>query len=190
MSKELFLVSPIPPSVNHYLAYRCIVKNGRPMAMSYKTSEATKYQKEFIQYVKEEVKKQNWELVPNKTQHFYIDTVFYFNRTDDDPNNYFKLPLDSITETGLIWIDDNVTCERVQAIYYDNKNPRVEMHIYPVDYIGIFSNQDKLNEFENRCKNCSRYSRNCSILRKAIEGRIQEEIVEGACNKFKEKKEN
>ena len=30
-------------SVNHYLAYRAIMKNGRPMATSYKTTEAKKY---------------------------------------------------------------------------------------------------------------------------------------------------
>ena len=31
-------------SVNHYLAYRAIMKNGKSMAMSYKTQEAKKFQ--------------------------------------------------------------------------------------------------------------------------------------------------
>ena len=35
-------------SVNHYLAYRAIVKNGKPMAMSYKTQDAKKFQKELL----------------------------------------------------------------------------------------------------------------------------------------------
>ena len=35
-------------SVNHYLAYRTIMKNGKPMAMSYKTKEAKKFQEKFI----------------------------------------------------------------------------------------------------------------------------------------------
>ena len=43
-------------SVNHYLAYRAIIKNGKPMAMSYKTQEAKKFQKDFTDYVKEQAK--------------------------------------------------------------------------------------------------------------------------------------
>lgn len=189
-NKKLFLVSPIPPSVNHYLAYRVINKNGKPMAMSYKTSEATKYQKDFKEYVKQEVTKQGWNLIPNKEQHFYIDAVFYFDRTDRDCNNYFKCSLDAITDTGLIWIDDNVTCERVQRVYYDSKNPRIEFTIYPVDYIGVFDNEKDKQIFESKCQTCSRYKRNCSILKKAIEGRIQDDITDNVCLKYKEIKEN
>ena len=155
------------------------------MAMSYKTSEAIKYQKDFAKYVKDEVKKQGYTLKPNKNQHFYIDTVFYFDRTDRDPNNYFKCMLDAITDTGLIWVDDNVTCERVQRIYYDAKNPRIELDIYPCSYIGIFDNISQLDTFESNCVGCKRYKRNCSILQKAKEGRIQEEIVNLKCEKYK-----
>lgn len=184
---SLKLISPLPPSVNHYLAYRAIIKNGKPMAMSYKTKEATNYQKNFCKYVIDEVKKQNFNIIPNKTQHFYIDAVFYFDRIDKDPNNYWKCLLDAITDTELIWIDDNVTCERVQRIYYDSDNPRIELNIYPVNYIGIFDNATQLKEFENRCVNCQKYKRNCSILKKAKEGRIQNDIVDNKCLKYKEK---
>lgn len=182
--QKLKLVSPIPPSVNHYLAYKAIVKNGKPMAMSYKTSAATKYQKDFMKYVVSEVEKQNYNLKPDKKQHFYVDAVFYFDRIDKDPNNYWKCMLDAITDTGLIWVDDNVTCERVQRIYYDSKNPRVELDVYPVDYIGVFNNATQLENFETNCIGCKRYKRNCSILQKAKEGRIQEEIHELECSKF------
>ena len=176
-------------SVNHYIAYRTIMKNGKPMAMSYKTKEAKDFQKRFEQYIKEQVKIQNWDVPVNPAQHFYVDAVFYFPRLDMDANNYFKVQLDSLTETGLIWVDDNVVCERVQRIYYDSSNPRIEFTIYPVDYIGIFDNQEQLNEFEDKCKTCSRYKRNCSILKKAKEGRIQEEIQDLHCSKYKEVKE-
>ncbi len=154
------------------------------MAMSYKTSEATKYQKKFSQYVKEQVKKQNYTLKPNKTQHFYIDTIFYFDRVDRDPNNYFKCMLDAITDTGLVWIDDNVTCERVQKIYYDSANPRIELEIYPVDYIGVFDDRSQLAKFETNCIGCKRYKRNCSILQKAKEGKIQEDFQDLKCKKY------
>lgn len=183
--RDLYLISPIPPSVNHYLSYRAIIKNGKPMAMSYKTTEATKYQKNFAEYVKQEINVQGWDLTPNKEQHFYVDCVFYFDRTDRDCNNYFKCMLDAITDTQSIWIDDNVVCERVNRIYYDSKNPRIELHIYPVDYIGIFDNISQLEKFETNCIGCSRYKRNCNILQKAKEGHVQEDIVNFTCLKRK-----
>ena len=188
MVKQILkLTSPIPLSVNHYLGTRAILKNGKPMAMVYETGEAKKYKKEFIKYIHEQIKEQDWNLPVTKTQHFYCDCVFYFDRIDKDCNNYFKLLLDSITESEAIWADDNVVCERVNRIYYDSSNPRIELEIYPVDYIGIFDNQEQLNNFEDKCKTCKRYSRNCSILQKAKDGRIQEDIYDLICNKYKEK---
>ena len=142
------------------------MKNGKPMAMSYKTPEAVKYQKDFKEYVIQEVKKQGYNLKPDPLQHFYIDAV---------------------------WVDDNVTCERVQRIYYDSENPRIELTIRPVNYIGVFDDAPQLEEFKSRCIGCKRYKRNCSLLKKAIEGRIQPEIHDGECDKYtpdvKEKKE-
>jgi len=181
----LKLISQIPVSINHYLKPRPFIAHGKPMVTMYETAEAKKYKKEFIKYIKEQVKIQRWDLTPNKTQHFYIDCVFYFDRIDKDANNYFKLLLDSITETQLIWIDDNTTCERVNGIYYDSKNPHIDVTIYPVDYIGIFPTVNQLEEFKSNCIGCKRYKNNCSILNKAIEGRIQEEIVDLVCSKFK-----
>lgn len=175
-------------SVNHYLAYRAIIKNGKPMAMSYKTKEAKDFQKKFENHIREQVKKQNWNLEVDPAQHFYVDAVFYFPRLDMDANNYFKTSLDSITETGLIWADDNVVCERVQRIYYDSENPRIELTIYPVDYIGIFNTYKDMEMFEEKCTTCLRYKRNCSILKKAKEGRIQADIVDFDCMKYKQSK--
>lgn len=188
----LNLTSPIPVSVNHYIKPRSFItwKGNTPIAnvTMYETADAKTYKKKFKKYVEEQVKLQNYSSIPNKTQHFYVDCVFYFERTDQDPNNYFKLPLDAITETQLIWLDDNTTCERVHSIYYDSKNPRIEISIKPVDYIGIFQSVDHLNKFKCKCETCTRSKRNCSILNKAIEGRIQEEIDEGICEKYKIKK--
>ena len=86
-------------------------------------------------------------------------------------------------------MDDNVACFRPNRIYYDSSNPRIELTIYPVYYIGIFDNQEQLDEFENKCKTCSRYARNCSIFKKAKEGRVQEEIQKLECNKYKKLKD-
>lgn len=156
--------------------------------MSYKTSEASDYRKNFADYVSEEVERQGWDLEPNSTQHFYVDTVFYFNRIDMDCNNYFKVMLDAITDTQKIWLDDNVVCERVQRIYYDSANPHVELTIHPVEYIGVFDNASQLEEFESNCVGCTRYANNCSILSKAKQGRAQKEITCGVCNAYKQRK--
>ena len=125
-------------SVNHYLAYRAIVKNGKPMAMSYKTQDAKKFQKEFTEYVKEQAKIQNWITDPNPMQHYYVDAVFYFPRIDMDTNNYWKVAFDAITDSGVVWVDDNMACERVQRVLYDSENPRIEYTIYKTDFCGVF----------------------------------------------------
>lgn len=164
------------------------MKNGKPRAMSYKTKEATKYRSDFADYVRKEIEKQKWTLPVNKTQHFYVDTVFYFPSTNLDGNNYFKVMLDAITDTRLIWEDDCCVCERVQAIYYDSENPRVELTIKPVDYIGVFDNASQLEDFLSVCIGCTRYTRNCSILRQAKEGRIQQDVSDHICKKYKPKK--
>ena len=187
---KLHLTTPLPPSVNHYLGTKIINKNGRPMSILYETNEARKYKKQFKKYIEEQVKIQEWESSLDKAQHYYCDCVFYFDRIDKDPNNYFKCSLDAITETQLVWADDNTVCERVNRILYDSSNPRIEFDIYPVEYIGIFDNIESLSKFEDKCEKCIRYNRNCSILRKAKEGRIQVEITNLQCSKYKEKKEN
>jgi len=182
----LKLVSPIPPSVNHYLAYRAIMKNGKPMAMSYKTADAVKYQKNFTQYVKEQAKLQNWIMSENKFQHYYMDCKFFFPRIDMDANNYFKCMADSISESNSVWIDDVQLCERVQSINYTSDNPRIELEIRQVDYIGIFNDISQLDDFKSNCIQCKRYKDGkCSIFVKACEGRIQEEIVDLVCIKHK-----
>lgn len=185
--QELKLISPIGVSVNHYLGWRGIIKNGKPMAVSYKKPEAVKYQKKFAEYVKQEVEKQHWIKSDNKFQHYYMDCVFYFDRIGKDANNVFKCLADAITDSGAVWIDDTQLCERVQGIYYDTDNPRIEISITPVSYIGVFNDASQLEKFEANCIGCKRYERNCSVLRKAKEGRIQEDIVNGECKKFSPK---
>lgn len=185
---DLFLTSVIPPSVNHYLSYRAIIRGGKPLAVSYKPKEVVEYRKSFSKYVEEEVGKQGFDYEHDGIHHIYADAVFYMPRMDMDANNYWKVLLDAITDTQLVWKDDNVVCERVKRIYYDSENPRVELHIHPTEYIGIFESEDEYCAFIEKCKHCSRYKRNCSVLRKAKEGRIQEDIKGKECIKYKEQK--
>ena len=187
MGNVLRLVSAVPPSVNHYLAYRGVMRGGKPMAMSYVTKQALDYKKNFAEYVEQEIIRQGWDVEPTKHLHFYVDATFYFARVDQDANNYFKVLLDAITDTKKIWLDDNVVCERVQRILYDNVSPRIELTIHPIGYIGIFDDVSQYDKFISRCVGCVRYERNCSILKKAYEGRIQDDVAQNMCNKYKAK---
>lgn len=174
-------------SVNHYLGHRAIMKNGKPMSVNYTTKESKKFLSEFAEYVRQQVKEQGWETDLNPFQHYYVDTVFYFPRLDMDTNNYWKVSFDAITNTQLVWADDNLACERVMGVFYDSNNPRIEYTIYKTDFIGIFKDKETLDEFESKCAPC-RWYKACSILRKAKEGRVQEEIVDGVCFKYVKKK--
>lgn len=180
----LKLTSPIPPSVNHYLGYRCVIKSNRPMVMPYKTAEAKQYQRNFTQYVKREVKAQGWVKSTNKSQHYYMDCVYYFNRVDMDANNYFKCMADAITDSKSVWNDDTQLCERVQGIFYDNVNPRIEITITEVDYIGVLQNEKELDLLDTQCNTCNRNIEKCKVRKAALEGRVHCDIRAGVCPKY------
>jgi crossover junction endodeoxyribonuclease RusA len=195
---DLKLTSKIPPSVNHYLGYRAIPKKKKDektgkwktvhIVVAYHTKEAKEFIEYFTKYAKEQVEKQNWEIEQTRDIHHYADCVYYFPRTNMDDQNYPKVSSDCLN--GIAYIDDSKVLFRTNRIYYDSVNPRVEIKIHAVDYRGIFNSQEHLDQFEDKCKTCKRYSRNCSILRKAKEGRIQEEIDDQfVCSKYQYKKE-
>lgn len=186
MRQELKLMITDFISVNHYLAHRAFMKGKTPMVSCYKTQKAKEFQKKFADYVIEEAKLQGWVTDNNPFQHYYVDTVYVFPRIDMDTNNYWKVAFDAITDSGVIWVDDNMACERVMKVMYDSDNPRIEYTIYKTDFIGIFDNEEDYNRFTDKCKTCRKHNRNCSILKKAIEGRIQPEIENNICSKYKE----
>lgn len=185
MGKQVLnLVSPIPPSVNHYLGWRCIVKNNRPLAVCYTTPEAQRYQRLFVKYVKAEVQKQGWVKSKNKYQHYYMDCVYYFDRVDKDANNYFKCMADAITKSKAVWIDDTQLCERVQGIFYDATQPRVEITITEVGYFGVLRNADELRKLDIQCHSCARDLAKCKVRKTALEGRTCSGVIEGICPKY------
>lgn len=184
--QELKLTSPMPVSVNHYIKPRAFIVHGKPQISLYETAEAKEFKNEFIRYVKEQVKVQDFHPSTNKFQHYYVECNFYFPRTHMDANNHWKILLDAITESGAVWLDDSQVCERVNKILYDAKNPRIEMRIFPVTYVGIFPDQESADQFRQKCTGCNRYRNGrCSILLKAFECRVQEEITGLTCTKYK-----
>lgn len=183
---HLLLFSPIPISVNHYMKPRGYIINikGKPTSQvsMYETAEAKYFKYMFSEYVKQEVKKQKWNIEPTKTRHHYMDCVFYFPRIDMDEQNYYKILCDSIN--NIAYYDDHFILTIPKRIYYDSENPRIEIDLHMTEYIGIFDNEDKLTDFRGKCVNCKRFDKNCSVLNKGIEGRIQEEIVKNENNEF------
>ena len=98
MQQNLYLTSPIPCSVNHYMKPRPFLMNGKPQVTMYETADAKEYKRNFISYVRTAAKEQGFIMSDNKFRHYYVDCTFYFPRVDMDANNYWKLLFDAITE--------------------------------------------------------------------------------------------
>lgn len=149
----------------------------------YLKKEGKEYKKRMIKYIAEEVLKQNWDKVEGRF--LYMDEVIFSNRKGRDSDNLKKLQQDCITESGVVWEDDSWCLPRTQRLLIDKNQPRIELIITPCDFVGIFDNEHQLKQFKEQCENCKRYKNNCSILKNAIEGRIQEKINNLECSSFK-----
>lgn len=150
----------------------------------YLKREGKDYKERMIEYIKKEAKKQGWSKVMGKF--LYMDEVIYMNQKGRDPDNLKKLQQDCITESGVVWEDDSWCLPRTNRVFIDKFNPRIEIVITPCDFIGIFDDNVCLQKFKRQCVECRRYKNNCSILRQALESRIQPEIVDFECSEFKQ----
>jgi Holliday junction resolvase RusA-like endonuclease len=141
----------------------------------YETKESKDFKKRFQAYLKREVSKQKWDMSITANGHWYLDCIFYQARTNQDNNNYYKILCDSLT--GIVIEDDKNILVRTQRVMYDSKQPRFVAVLKPVEYTGIFKDQEQYGQFlEHNCFNCKKDSEKCTLLRKAKEGRIQQEI--------------
>jgi Holliday junction resolvase RusA-like endonuclease len=184
---HLKLILPLPTSINdlysnHY-SWNPKTKSRVPTGAKVLSKEGERV-KELIQVAaREQLAEQEWDYDYTYENYLFMDAIIYFNRTGRDDNNIYKLNNDALEK--IVYDNDSRVLTRTQRIYYDKDNPRIELTFSKTDYIGIFDNQDHLNSFEDNCKKCKRYKNNCSILKKAKEGRIQEKIVEFVCSSFK-----
>lgn len=163
--------------------------HGKPTVVSYQTKDAKVYKESLKKIVETAVRESGFVPDSSVYRHYYVDCVYYFARIDQDSSNYDKCLLDAISETGLVWRDDNVALVRTQGVYYDKENPRIEIEIHPVEYIGVFENMESYDAFVRQCSVCKRGNRSCSVLRSAVEGRISGDIEHGVCRKFALKKQ-
>jgi Holliday junction resolvase RusA-like endonuclease len=189
---RLNLTLPLPTSINklyiNQMGWNPKTKSRMATGKRILSKEGEKTKKSIIEDATDQLKGQNWSYDFTVDNYIYMDTIIYFNRKGRDDNNIYKLLCDALEK--VVYENDSRVLIRTQRILYDTESPRVEVEFTPVEYRGIFKNEIHMNEFEGNCKKCKRYKRNCSILKKAKEGRIQEEIKEDdgelACSKFNE----
>jgi Holliday junction resolvase RusA-like endonuclease len=180
LSKELKLnlTLPLPTSINklyiNQMSWNPKSKTRISTGKRILSKDGEKTKKQIINKAKDQLQGQNWSYDFTLDNYIYMDTIIYFNRKGRDDNNIYKLLCDALEK--VVYENDSRVLIRTQRILYDTNNPRVEVTFTPVEYRGIFPTEIHMNEFENKCKGCKRYARNCSILNKAKEGRIQEDI--------------
>ncbi|WP_244980346.1 RusA family crossover junction endodeoxyribonuclease [Bacillus wiedmannii] len=175
MSRFIINYDDLPISVNNYLKPSAKIVNGKALIHMYESKEAKDFKKRFGAYLKREVTKQKWEKAHTAEGHWYLDCVFVQSRTNQDNNNMYKILCDALT--GIVIEDDKNILVRTQKVLYDAKNPRFYAVLRPVEYTGIFNNEEHYAQFfEGNCATCKKNHEKCTILRKAREGRLQDEI--------------
>lgn len=170
----------LPLSVNQYLKPSARIVGGKPLAYLYESKESKDWKKRFVAYLKREAVKQKWDKSITSKGHWYLDCIFVQARTNQDNNNYYKLLCDALTESEIIEDDKNILV-RTQRVMYDSKNPHFYAVLKPVEYMGIFNNEE---EYEQFVKDSGLNPDKSAVLKKAREGRVQEQIVRGSDGKL------
>lgn len=171
----LKFTSPLPPSTNEYLGKRVAYAGGKPYVQVYKTKKAMDYENYMVKTLKRCSVEQGWEK-PKKNEYINMRLIYYMNKLGRDIDNTYKLLQDALKNAGLIIDDDKVIPIPID-IFIDKDNPRIEVELEVSDKQGIFKNKGQAGKFIwSNCVDCKRYEKNCSILKKAFENRIQKEI--------------
>jgi Holliday junction resolvase RusA-like endonuclease len=183
---ELRLTLPLPTSINdlyiNQYTWNPKTKSRVPTGKRIMSKEGEEVKEQIQIQAREQLIGQEWDYEYTKDHFLYMDSFIFFNRQGRDDNNIYKLNNDALEK--IVYDNDSRVLTRTQRILYEKDNPRVELVFTPVEFVGIFDDEEAYRLFEETCKGCKRYKRNCSILKAAIEGRIQEEIKNNTCSKF------
>lgn len=178
--KKLVLTSPLPPSVNNYLNYRVARRGKKRFVQTYPSEETKVYKNFFVDYVKDQIREQNWSK-PENGKLVYIKMTFFLDRKRKDPNNFLKVLFDSLTEAG-VYADDDIALPLVPRLYIDKQNPRIEIEIYKSNAIGIFDDKEDYQLFiQNNCNMCKKKTESCSILKNLLDNRLVEDVEYRTC---------
>jgi len=170
MADVLKLILDIPISIN-------ALYGRNKFGSVYMKKEGKLYKEKMDKVVKQSVEEQCWvKTLPN--EFIYMDEIVYMNCKGRDSDNLKKLTQDVITESNVVWEDDTYCLPRTHRIFIDSENPRIELEISRTGFIGIFESKEVYDTFLlSNCNECKRGKKgNCSILAKALDNRIQEEI--------------
>ncbi|MBD1379050.1 RusA family crossover junction endodeoxyribonuclease [Metabacillus arenae] len=189
---QIEMTLPLPTSINklyiNQFGWNPKTKTRMPTGKRIMSKDGVKVKNEIQNEAIKQLTNQEWDYEWTKENYIYQDCYIYMNRLGRDDNNLFKLLNDSLEK--IVYDNDSRVLTRTQRILIDSENPRIILHISQTPHRGIFDDENKIYIFEENCKTCKRYLRNCSILKKAKEGRVQSEIneVDGefVCSKYSE----
>lgn len=185
---QLNLVLPLPPSVNKYLGYKIVWVGNRPVVQVYKTKVAKEYESYIKKQVTREIKKQNWSCT-DKKNYIEVELTYYLNKKRKDSHNLEKVLFDSLMVAGA-YPDDDILLPYTRNIYIDKNHPRVEVILRKSDKKGIFDNEKHFQIFKDlNCDICkkSKYKRDCGILTRALDNRLEIEEIDIKNNKCHKK---
>lgn len=191
---ELKLTLPVPVSINklyiNEYRFNPVTRRREPTGARILSKEGEKSKQAIQEAAKEQLKDQSWdyEWTEDKNNFLYQDAIIYFSRRGRDDNNVYKLLNDSLE--GIVYDNDSRVLVRTQKILFDKDNPRMELTLVPVDYVGIFNSEDEYIEFESNCQSCTRFRNGrCSILSDSYNGTVREEVDLNSyeCSEYKKK---
>lgn len=188
---KLQLVLPIPTSINklyvNKYSFNPKTRRNEPTGARVLSNEGAKCKKLIQDKTMDQILYQNWDYNWTKTNYVYQDAIIFFGRKGRDDGNIYKLLNDALEK--IAYENDSRVLIRTQRIVYDSKNPRLELTITPVDFVGIFDGNEEAKTFEEKCKTCTRYLEGrCSILVDSLDSYVREEIGSidnPECTKFK-----
>lgn len=181
---------PVPPSVNKAYDMKILYYGRKATASRFLTNEAVKFKERASNIIKKEMKKNNITfLTNNKYDYLELNMDIFMNRKHRDSDNLLKLVQDSIVKSGAIPDDSNILV-KMNGLYIDAKNPRIEIELKLLNKIGIFENIEQKKEFEiKNCHKCKKnyYKKPCGKYKKIINNYINDivDLQKMECLKIK-----
>ncbi|MFQ3843367.1 hypothetical protein AABD41_01810 [Staphylococcus pseudoxylosus] len=194
MSKQCRLSLPLPTSLNKLYVQQ--YSGGRFTGKKILSKVGKENREDIMINVERQMSMPmniEWDFEYTKNNYIYMDIIAYVTRVNVDLDNTLKTLNDSIEASGLVFDNDKKVVPRFDRVYIDPSNPRVELTFKQTGWNGIFPDENTREDFESGCISCSRYRKGaCSILKKAKENKIQNEIkydkVNYTCLSRKERK--